>query len=67
MSDGGNTPDVLHHVELAHVPRAECDSDYGGGKIDENMMCAKDPGQDSCQGDSGGKNVMTNSIVFFVS
>jgi secreted trypsin-like serine protease len=24
--------------------------------ITDNMMCAKDPGQDACQGDSGGKS-----------
>jgi len=55
LSSGGSTPSQLKHVELAHIPRTECNgANAYNGEITENMMCAADPGQDSCQGDSGG-------------
>jgi secreted trypsin-like serine protease len=31
-----------------------CASSYPSEEINESMMCAADPGQDSCEGDSGG-------------
>lgn len=52
MSSGGNVAAELMHVELAFVPRNTCSAKYNGG-ITDFMMCAADPGQDSCQGDSG--------------
>ncbi len=52
LSSGGNVSSQLRHVELAFVPRNTCNSAYSGG-ITDVMMCAADPGQDSCQGDSG--------------
>jgi secreted trypsin-like serine protease len=44
----------LMDVELAYVPQDTCDADYGGSVILPSMMCAYDPGQDSCNRDSGG-------------
>ncbi len=51
---GGEAASELRHVELAFVPRSTCNNNYSG-EIYDSMMCAADPGQDSCQGDSGGK------------
>ena len=54
LSQGGSVATQLRHVELAYVPRADCDSANAyNGRITDYMMCAADPGQDSCQGDSG--------------
>lgn len=52
LSSGGNVASELRRVELAYVDRNTCNSSYGGD-ITNVMMCASDPGQDSCQGDSG--------------
>ena len=52
MSSGGAVASELRHVELAFVPRDTCNNSYFGA-ITDVMMCAKDPGQDSCKGDSG--------------
>ena len=52
LSTGGAEAEELRRVELAFVPRSTCDNDYNGA-ITNVMMCATDPGQDSCQGDSG--------------
>lgn len=48
-------PNYLHHVELAYVSQSTCAAQYAGrNRITSSMMCATDPGQDSCIGDSGG-------------
>ena len=51
--ENGPSPSILQHVELEYVIPSECNDNYFGTTTD-NMICAKDPGQDSCQGDSGG-------------
>jgi len=53
LSENGPSPNILKHVELKYVMPSECNDNYFGMTTD-NMICAKDPGQDSCQGDSGG-------------
>lgn len=54
-SGGEEFPDRLMHVNVTYVDRATCSSNYGSnGPITNNMICARDPGEDSCQGDSGG-------------
>jgi len=63
MNNGGSSfPNNLYHVELAHVPQATCNANYGGDIL-PSMICASNPGKDSCEGDSGGpfydKNVQT--------
>ena len=50
----------LQDVEVNFVSRAKCSDDYKedvvngieGRYITANMMCAAEPGKDSCQGDS---------------
>ena len=55
LSLGGAQSDVLMGVNVTTIDNTECDNDYGGGVIQESMICAKAPGKDACQGDSGGK------------
>jgi len=57
LSEGGPQSDVLMGVDVNTLGNAECDadySDYGGGIIQDSMICAKASGKDACQGDSGG-------------
>ena len=44
-------PDHLQHVEVHYVDNDSCRNNYTYTNYDitENMMCAADPGQDSCQ------------------
>jgi len=56
LESEGVQPEHLQHVELKYVTNNECNADYSPQLITDNMMCAKDPGQDACQGDSGGKS-----------
>ena len=58
MYFGGPTPDQLMHVDVSYVSNEVCNSQYNedwsySDVIDETMMCAADPGEDSCSGDSG--------------
>ena len=54
LSSGGPEATQLRHVELAYVPRADCNSANAyNGAITDYMMCAADPNQNSCLGDSG--------------
>ena len=43
-------PDILHHVEVSYVTNNKCQDAYSFGTITDNMMCAADAGEDSCQG-----------------
>lgn len=66
----GYYADTLQHVEITHVQLNECKSQYGASAITENMLCAADPGEDSCKGDSGGplydaKNKVISGVVSF--
>ena len=51
-TSGAYYPSRMKHVEVSYVPNDTCNSDYSGG-ITQNMMCAADPNEDSCNGDSG--------------
>jgi trypsin len=54
VTSGQNLPSRLKHVEISYVPTNTCNStNMYGGEITQNMMCAADPNEDSCQGDSG--------------
>ena len=46
--------DVLQEVELKVVDDESCDTNYVGDIHQKSMICATDPNQDSCSGDSGG-------------
>ncbi|GFH44180.1 hypothetical protein CTEN210_00654 [Chaetoceros tenuissimus] len=64
-------PEELFHVEVKYVPHSICVSNYEDHIFDvtNNMMCAADPGQDSCNGDSGGPLMdrENNTLVGIVS
>ena len=54
LTNGDNFPSRMKHVEVSYVPTSTCNSDNKyNGQITQNMMCAADPNEDSCQGDSG--------------
>ena len=58
LSEDGPLSNVLMGADVNTIGNAECDSDYsdyGSGTIKDSMICAKAPGRDACQGDSGGK------------
>ena len=58
--EGGKQPKKLMKVTVPIVDRDVCNGkDWYDGEISENMICAglEEGGKDSCQGDSGGKNI----------
>ena len=52
--------DDLKHAQLNYVSNEDCTTayDYDDADITTNMMCARDDGEDSCQGDSGENNLI---------
>jgi len=53
LSTEGSSPNVLHEVDVQVKTNTECNNAYSG-QITNNMLCAGNPGKDSCFGDSGG-------------
>jgi len=51
-SDGGSPSNVLLEVTYPIITNARCSQMYNG--ITPRMLCAYEPGKDSCSGDSGG-------------
>ncbi|EAT42905.1 AAEL005614-PA [Aedes aegypti] len=51
---GGSLPTNLRAVDIPVVTLATCRSQWGTARITDSMVCAGEPGRDSCNGDSGG-------------
>ena len=56
LESGGDSPNVLHSVDVPGISNEECAASYSNEQISDAMLCAGQPegGIDSCQGDSGG-------------
>ena len=51
-------PDRLMEVNVTVIDNTECNEAYANEAITNSMICARDEGKDSCQGDSGGKVIL---------
>jgi len=51
-TEGGSSSAVLREVTYPVITNARCSTMYSG--ISARMLCAYEPGKDSCNGDSGG-------------
>ena len=62
LSENGESPTVLHSVNVPGITNLQCNNDYKDSvwnvTITKDMLCAgeSDGGVDACQGDSGGKS-----------
>jgi len=55
VSEGSNQLEQLMEVDVNTITNTECKAAYNSdSKITESMICASNPGKDSCQNDSGG-------------
>jgi hypothetical protein len=54
-SVGGASSNTLKVADVIGISNRECSAKYVGKTITDRMLCATNPGTDSCQGDSGGK------------
>ncbi len=62
LSSGGESPDILHAVE---VPIVAGSAGYNPASITDGMILAGATGQDACQGDSGGPLVVPDGNGFY--
>ena len=62
LSEGGESPTVLHSVNVLGITNVQCNKEYSNSSynvtITKDMLCAgkSDGGVDACQGDSGGES-----------
>merc|ERR1719153_505379 len=54
VSEGFSQLEQLMEVDLNTITNTECKAAYSSSKITDSMICAPNPGKDSCQNDSGG-------------
>ena len=47
LETDGDTPERLQHVKVSYVEQEACRQAYGGGLIDDTMLCAADNGKDA--------------------
>jgi len=53
LQSGGSQPNVLYEVDVDTQSNSQCTSSatlYSRNTITANMLCASNPGKDSCQG-----------------
>jgi len=58
-SNAAHGPDFLQKVDLKTMSNKECNNIHNYG-LTERMICASNPGKDTCSGDSGGPLVSTD-------
>jgi len=51
---GSNQLEQLMEVDVNTITNTKCKAAYSPSEITDNMICASNPGKDSCQNDSGG-------------
>jgi hypothetical protein len=66
LTQGGKQPTILQQVELPFMSTVECRK-YYGSSISDNMICTYKPGQDTCQGDSGGSIESRTPNTFYTA
>ena len=54
LSSSGPLADVLQEATVRTLSIEQCRRKYGQSRISDNMICAEEPGKDSCEGDNGG-------------
>jgi len=54
ISGGSNQLEQLMEVDVNTITNTKCRAAYSPSEITDSMICASNPGKDSCQNDSGG-------------
>lgn len=65
-STGSKQTNDLREAVLQTMTNEECNTMYGNGEIQPDMLCAASQGKDSCQGDSGGPLVTEEDGLFSI-
>ncbi|XP_055633810.1 trypsin zeta-like, partial [Toxorhynchites rutilus septentrionalis] len=63
----GSMADYLMAVDIPIVSQEVCRGQWGDWRITDSMVCAGEPGRDSCNGDSGGPLIVYGKLLGVVS